>query len=103
MAVVFKDVTFSYVKGNNVLKNFNVNIEAGKKCCFCRFIGRRKETIFKLICGLYEVNGGTVEIFGKRIGEENIDLIRKDIALVSQNTYLFQRRLRGMLPAEKNR
>lgn len=29
-AVVFKDVTFSYVKGNNVLKNFNVNIEAGK-------------------------------------------------------------------------
>ena len=46
-AVVFKDVTFSYVKGNNVLKNFNVNIEAGKKCCFCRFIGRRKEHDFQ--------------------------------------------------------
>ena len=30
-----------------------------------------------------------MEIFGKRIGEENIDLIRKDIALVSQDTYLF--------------
>ena len=111
-AVVFKDVTFSYVKGNNVLKNFNVNIEAGKNVAFvglseiceriCKngssrsffeaFVGLSgggKSTIFKLICGLYEVNGGTVEIFGKRIGEENIDLIRKDIALVSQDTYLF--------------
>lgn len=88
-AVVFKDVTFSYVKGNNVLKNFNVNIEAGKNVAFVGSSGGGKSTIFKLICGLYEVNGGTVEIFGKRIGEENIDLIRKDIALVSQDTYLF--------------
>ena len=89
VAVVFKDVTFSYVKGNNVLKNFNVNIEAGKNVAFVGSSGGGKSTIFKLICGLYEVNGGTVEIFGKRIGEENIDLIRKDIALVSQDTYLF--------------
>lgn len=88
-AVVFKDVTFSYVKGNNVLKNFNVNIEAGKNVAFVGSSGGGKSTIFKLICGLYEVSGGTVEIFGKRIGEENIDLIRKDIALVSQDTYLF--------------
>lgn len=88
-AVVFKDVTFSYVKGNNVLKNFNVNIEAGKNVAFVGSSGGGKSTIFKLICGLYEVNGGTVEIFGKRIGEESIDLIRKDIALVSQDTYLF--------------
>ena len=72
-AVVFKDVTFSHVKGNNVLKNFNVNIEAGKNVAFVGSSGGGKSTIFKLICGLYEVNGGTVEIFGKRIGEENID------------------------------
>ena len=76
-------------KENNVLKNFNVNIEAGKNVAFVGSSGGGKSTIFKLICGLYEVNGGTVEIFGKRIGEENIDLIRKDIALVSQDTYLF--------------
>ena len=54
-AVVFKDVTFSYVKGNNVLKNFNVNIEAGKNVAFVGSSGGGKSTIFKLICGLYEV------------------------------------------------
>lgn len=89
MAVSFKNVTFSYDTGINVLQNLSFAIEKGKNTAFVGASGGGKSTIFKLICGLYEANSGEIDILGKRIGDNNIEEIRKDVALVSQDTYLF--------------
>lgn len=88
-AVSFEDVCFSYDGSQDILSNFNLKIEQGKNVAFVGESGGGKSTIFKLICGLYETNAGKIRVFGRDVSSGDIDDIRHNIALVSQDTYLF--------------
>lgn len=89
IAVEFKNVTFGYVNDVEVLNNLSVSIGDNTNVAFVGASGGGKSTIFKLICGLYTADSGSVRVFGKNVAKCRLDELRQDIALVSQDTYLF--------------
>ena len=89
IAVSFKNVSFSYDSSVQVLSDFNLDVRNGQNIAFVGESGGGKSTIFKLICGLYEADSGHISLFGKDMGKCSLDDLRKDIAIVSQDTFLF--------------
>ena len=72
-----------------MLSDFNLDVRNGQNIAFVGESGGGKSTIFKLICGLYEADSGHISLFGKDMGKCSLDDLRKDIAIVSQDTFLF--------------
>ena len=89
IAVSFQNVSFSYDSSVQVLSDFNLDVRNGQNIAFVGESGGGKSTIFKLICGLYEADSGHISLFGKDISKYPLDDLRKDIAIVSQDTFLF--------------
>jgi len=72
------------------IKNFNLNISPGKKIGIVGATGSGKSTLVKLLLRLYKISKGSIEIDGKSIESLDLKSLRRCIALVSQETYLFQ-------------
>lgn len=89
--VSFENVKFSYDEEKNItiLDDMNINVKKGENIAFVGESGGGKSTIFKLICGFYMADSGEVSLFGRNISEWNLDLLRKKIAIVTQDTFLF--------------
>ncbi len=85
----FKDIDFSYEDRPPILENFNLSIKAGKKIGIVGTTGSGKSTLVKLLLRLYEINKGLIEIDGNSIHSLDLNSLRRCIALVSQETYLF--------------
>ena len=90
-AVEFKDISFSYTGGEaaSVLKNVNMTINKGENVAIAGPSGAGKSTLLKLMCGFVRNTSGVYELFGRDFHEWNIDAARKQIAYVSQDSYLF--------------
>ena len=88
--IIFKDVDFTYEGRSPVIRSFNLNIQAGKKIGIVGATGSGKSTLVKLLLRLYKINNGSIEIDGKSIESLDLKSLRRCIALVSQETYLFQ-------------
>ena len=88
--IIFKDVDFTYEGRSQIIRNFNLNIQAGKKIGIVGATGSGKSTLVKLLLRLYKINNGSIEIDGKSIESLDLKSLRRCIALVSQETYLFQ-------------
>lgn len=89
IAIKMTNVNFSYVDDHNILKNINLEIKKGEDVAFVGRSGSGKSTIFKLLCGFYRQDSGNIELFGDDYSELNLYEIRKNISLVSQDTFLF--------------
>jgi len=87
--VVLKDVTFGYVPGQTVLKHINVVARPGQKIAFVGSTGAGKTTITNLINKFYEIEEGEISIDGINIKMIKKDSLRKNIAMVLQDTHLF--------------
>lgn len=87
--VEFKDVTFGYLPEKTILKNINLKVEAGKKVAFVGSTGAGKTTITNLINRFYDIESGSIEIDGIDIKTIDRDFLRKNIAVVLQDTHLF--------------
>lgn len=86
----FENVEFSYdEKGKKVLSDCSFSIRRGQQAAFIGESGGGKSTLFKLICGLYEPTAGKVYVMGRDVAESDILSLRKHIALVSQDCFLF--------------
>lgn len=89
VAIAFENVSFSYVDDREVLSNLSFEIKKNAKVAFVGDSGGGKSTIFHLLCGFYPVNGGVYKLFGRQFGEWDIEAARENMALVSQNVFLF--------------
>ena len=87
--VVLKDVTFGYVEGKTVLKNISLYAHPGQKIAFVGSTGAGKTTITNLLNRFYDINEGEILIDGKPLKSFSREHLRKNIAMVLQDTHLF--------------
>ncbi len=87
--VEISSVSFGYLENQEVLKNISVKAKKGEKIAFVGSTGAGKTTITNLINRFYDVDKGEIKIDGKNIKEYSRDFLRKNIAVVLQDTHLF--------------
>lgn len=87
--ITFKDVTFSYVKGRPVLRDFNLEVKAGQKVALVGATGSGKTTVVNLLMRFYDIDSGEILIDGVNIKDINCDDLRNNTAIVLQDTVLF--------------
>ena len=87
--VCFENVCFSYVEGSPVLKNVNLAIEHGETVAFVGATGAGKTSIVNLLGRFYEHDSGTICIGSVPIQEIKLTELRKNIAIVLQDVFLF--------------
>ncbi|MGQ3032196.1 MAG: ABC transporter ATP-binding protein, partial [Ferrovibrionaceae bacterium] len=93
----FEDVSFAY--GNEpVLANLDLTVPAGQKVALVGASGAGKSTILNLIPRFYEVSAGRVVIDGQDIRQVTLASLRGAMALVSQESTLFDDSVRGNIP-----
>lgn len=88
-AVNMDSVTFSYDKENIVLQDFSLQIKSGECVAITGASGCGKTTLSKLLLGLYPLDEGTIIINGLDIKKCHLTALRKQIAYVPQEPYLF--------------
>lgn len=89
ISVEFEHVVFGYAGTERVLDGVDFCIRKGEKAAFVGESGEGKSTVFKLLCGFYRQQEGTVRLFGRTLEQWGIEEARKCIAIVSQNVFLF--------------
>jgi len=87
--ISFKDVHFGYIEGEEVIKGISLNVKAGETIAIVGATGAGKSTIINLLNRFYEINSGEICIDGKNIDEYTLGSIRKQIAVVLQDVFLF--------------
>jgi ATP-binding cassette, subfamily B, bacterial len=92
-AIRFKQVSFSYPSGQDVLKGFDLDVPAGQKVGLVGRSGAGKTTIFALLQRLYDPDTGEVLIDGQDIARVTQESLRGSIAVVQQDISLFHRSL----------
>lgn len=85
----FKDVKFSYVENEPVLKGVSFNVSAGKTVAIVGSTGAGKSTIINLLNRLYDINSGKITIDSKDIKTIALKSLRQNIAVVLQDVFLF--------------
>lgn len=95
--ITFKDVNFSYVEGRRVLKDFNLEVRAGHKVALVGATGSGKTTVVNLLMRFYDVDSGEILIDGKNIKDIDCNELRKNAAIVLQDTVLFADTVRNNL------
>lgn len=88
-AVTFENVTFGYLPEKTVLKNISLYAKPGQKIAFVGSTGAGKTTITNLINRFYDINEGTITIDGIPSTQIKRDDLRRNIAMVLQDTHLF--------------
>lgn len=87
--VVLEDVTFGYVPEKNILKHISLYAKPGQKIAFVGSTGAGKTTITNLINRFYDIQSGSITIDGVNIRDIQRDNLRRNIAMVLQDTHLF--------------
>ena len=85
----FEHVTFSYGGDRNVLDDLNLHVEPGQMAAFVGPSGAGKTTITQLVPRFYDPQGGRVMVDGYDVKSLTLESLRRDIGIVSQETYLF--------------
>ena len=95
--VQLKDVEFSYNKDKKILNNINLTARKGETVAIVGPTGSGKTTIINLINKFYNIDGGSILIDGKNIDELTMKSLRKSVAIVLQDTYLFTKSVKENL------
>ena len=87
--ITFDNLGFSYKEGQPVIDGFSLKIEPGKTIAFVGATGSGKTTLVNLLSRMYEYNEGKIYIGNSALDEISLDEIRKEIAVVLQDVFLF--------------
>ena len=87
--ISFRNVDFSYVPGKQVLYDFNLDVKPGQKIALVGSTGSGKTTVVNLLMRFYPVDKGEILVDGVNIQNLRRDFLRKNIAIVLQDTVLF--------------
>jgi len=88
--IEFRKVCFHYAANRPILKNMSFKINAGDHIGLVGHTGSGKSTIANLICRLYDCISGAVYIDGYNIRDIKTECLRKNIAIVSQEIFMFR-------------
>jgi subfamily B ATP-binding cassette protein MsbA len=94
-AIELRNVWFAYEPGTPVLKDINLTIEKGKITAFVGSSGAGKSTLADLVARFYDPNQGQVLIDGVDLREYTRDSLRSQMAIVNQDTFLFNDTVRA--------
>lgn len=99
--IQFKNVWFEYNEGVPVLKNFNLNVNAGTTMAIVGNSGGGKTTVVNLIPRFYDVKEGSIEIDGLNIKDITLESLRDNISVVFQDNFLFDGTIKDNILAGK--
>ncbi|MFQ6599976.1 ABC transporter ATP-binding protein [Flavobacterium sp. C3NV] len=88
-SIEFKDVRFSYIPEEEVIKGIDLSVASGQTVAIVGSTGAGKSTIINLLNRFYEINSGTIFIDGHNIENYTLASLRKQIAVVLQDVFLF--------------
>lgn len=100
--VELKDVTFGYTPDKVILKNISLYAKPGQKIAFVGSTGAGKTTITNLLNRFYDIQSGSITIDGVDIRHLKRDELRRNIAMVLQDTHLFTGTVPGKIPLRKD-
>ncbi|WP_241426921.1 ABC transporter ATP-binding protein [Tenacibaculum finnmarkense] len=87
--ISFKNVHFSYIKGEEILKGISFDVQKGETIAIVGATGAGKSTIINLINRFYEIDSGTICLDNIPVQEYEINALREKIAVVLQDVFLF--------------
>jgi ATP-binding cassette subfamily B protein len=87
--IEFRNVTFKYNVGEQVLKDFSLNVKAGESIALVGQTGAGKTTIVNLICRFYEPTKGKILIDGKDYKDRSMGWLHSNLGYVLQDPHLF--------------
>lgn len=87
--IEFKNVHFGYLENEEVIKGISFKVNAGETVAIVGSTGAGKSTIINLLNRFYEINKGTICIDNQDINNYTLESLRKQIAVVLQDVFLF--------------
>ncbi|MFV5701975.1 ABC transporter ATP-binding protein [Flavobacterium sp. XS2P12] len=87
--IQFKNVRFGYIPDEEVIKGINLEVNAGQTIAIVGSTGAGKSTIINLLNRFYEINSGSIYIDNHNIENYTLGSLRKQIAVVLQDVFLF--------------
>ena len=92
--VEFKDVTFAYEEGINVIEHMDLHVRAGESIALVGPTGAGKSTVINLLCRFYNLNGGRILLRGKDGSENDISRVtlhslRSQLGIMMQDSFIF--------------
>jgi ATP-binding cassette subfamily B protein len=85
----YENVTFGYGPHRTILRDINLEIQAGETVAFVGPSGAGKTTICSLLPRFYEVDAGRITIDGQDIRDMTLASLRREIGIVQQDVFLF--------------
>ena len=99
--IEFKNVSFNYKNGDDVLKDINFKINPNETVSFVGKSGSGKTTIFNLISKLYTSKKGEILLDEVNINKLDKETVRSNISVISQNPYIFNMSIKDNLKVVK--
>ena len=100
-SIRLENLSFSYDGKTDVLKNINLNIEAGERVAIIGETGSGKSTLAQILIGLYPISSGNIYFNEHEIREIGYDKIRENVGFVLQSPLMFNNTLRFNLTLGK--
>jgi subfamily B ATP-binding cassette protein MsbA len=88
-SIHFKEVRFSYIEGEEVLKGINLEVKSGQTVAIVGATGAGKSTIINLLNRFYEIDSGTICIDAVPLDTYKLESLRNQVAVVLQDVFLF--------------
>ena len=92
--IAFNNVSFSYNANRPILNNISFKVKAGSKVAIVGASGAGKSSLARLLYRFYDVTSGSITIDNQAINSVTLDSLRKAIAIVPQDTVLFNTTIR---------
>ena len=87
--IKIENVRFSYIKGEEILKGINLEVKEAETVAIVGATGAGKSTIINLLNRFYEIDSGKILIDNIIINDYTLETLRKEIAMVLQDVFLF--------------
>ena len=93
-SIHFDNVNFQYIAGQPILRNLSFSVPAGQSYAIVGGSGSGKSTVIRLLFRFFEPNSGSIRVGNETISNVNLDSLRRQIAIVPQDSVLFHNTIR---------